>query len=238
MNFEAWLLNVGKSERSAKSYSGAVSGVISNWAIDAGITNCALTDLRTVKEYIKVVDEIKSIPIFQARNAKGNGMYSSALNAYRDYLADISAEDIQDDIAELFDDQSLGKTEKAMLINARVGQGKFRQQLIDEWQGCALTGFNDPRFLVASHIKPWRNSDNQERLDPYNGLLLLPNYDKVFDLGYITFAADGDIMVSTELENIDLLGVRHNMAVRLDHRHHGYMSYHREMVFEKANKFD
>jgi predicted restriction endonuclease len=228
MDFETWLIRVGKSARSAKSYAGAVSGVISTWAIDAGLTNCSLIEIQSAKQYSQLVNNIKNIEIFQARNTKGNGMYSSALNAYADYLADITSEDIQEDITDLLDDPTIDKTEKAMLVNARVGQGKFRQKLIDQWQGCALTGYGDSRFLVASHIKSWRDSNNQERLDPFNGLLLLPNLDKVFDLGFITFSASGNIMISHELENAPLLGVRPGMVIKLNDRRQEYMAYHRE----------
>ena len=58
-------------------------------------------------------------------------------------------------------------------------------------------------LLVASHIKPWRDADNIERLDQYNGFLLLPNLDKVFDLGFITFRATGEIIVSKQIESIN-----------------------------------
>ncbi|MEN8175816.1 MAG: HNH endonuclease [Pseudomonadota bacterium] len=226
-------MKIGKSTRSAKSYSGAVSGVISTWAMDAGLTDGSLMEIQSARQYSQLVNKIKNIEIFQTRNTKGNGMYSSALNAYADYLADITAEDIQEDITDLLDDPAIDKTEQAMLVNARVGQGKFRQLLIDQWQGCALTGFSDSRFLVASHIRPWRDSSNQERPDPFNGLLLQPNLDKVFDLGYITFAVGGDIMISKELENTVLLGVKPDMAIKLGDGHRKYMEYHREVVFGK-----
>ena len=64
----------------------------------------------------------------------------------------------------------------------------------------ALTGFTDTRFLVASHIKPWKDANNKERLDSFNGLLLMPNLDKVFDLGFITFKENGKIVISDYLE--------------------------------------
>ena len=160
-------------------------------------------------------------------------MYSSALKAFSEYLADVSNEDVQDDIEFLLQDKSVKETEKATLINARVGQGKFRKELIDYWHGCALTGFNDTRFLVASHIKPWKDCENHdERLDPYNGLLLLPNLDKAFDLGYISFKEQGDILVSPELECADVLGVIPSMMLRLDINHQGFMDFHRDKVFK------
>lgn len=65
------------------------------------------------------------------------------------------------------------------------------------WGGrCAVTGVDVPPLLTASHIKPWRAATNPERLDPYNGLLLLPQYDRLFDRGLITFADDGRMQVS------------------------------------------
>lgn len=116
-------------------------------------------------------------------------------------------------------------------ITARVGQGKYRQKLIGYWERCALTGFNDVRFLVASHIKPWRASDNQEKLDLYNGLLLMPNIDKAFDLGFITFSDKGKIIISTQLEESERLGIRAGMNIKLDSPHQIYMKYHRDKVF-------
>jgi predicted restriction endonuclease len=232
MDFETWLLKVGKSERSAKSYAGAISGSISNWAKDAGLISASLSDVESAKQLTEIEKQLQNIEIFQTRNSKGKGMYSSALKAYAEYLADVGAEELQSDITALLEDAAVEKTQKVMLINARLGQGKFRQLLIDQWQGCALTGFGDTRFLVASHIKPWKSSNNQERVDPFNGLLLLPNLDKVFDLGYISFTVDGEILISDQLEETDLLGVKKNMRLNLLDRHQDYMGYHRENVFE------
>ena len=160
-------------------------------------------------------------------------MYSAALNQFSAYLSDIFNEDILEDIELIISDTSLNKTERSTLINARVGQGKFRVRVIDHWQCCALTGFSDTRLLVASHIKPWRRSDNRERLDSYNGLLLLPNLDKVFDLGFVTFEEAGDIKISETLENTELLGISKDMRIQLTGAHQGYMDFHREYVFEK-----
>jgi predicted restriction endonuclease len=233
MNFEKWLTQIGKSEKTANSYSKAISGSISDWAIRSGVIDCNLVEVKSVKELRNIAEDIKRLSAFQEKNIKGKGMYSAALNQYAAYLTDLCNEDIQEDITDVLGDPATDKTEKAMLVNARVGQGAFRQKLIDQWHGCALTGFGNPRVLVASHIKPWRDSNNRERLDPFNGLLLLPNLDKVFDLGYITFTVSGNIMISKELENISLLGVKPDMEIKLDYGHQEYIEYHRDMVFEK-----
>ncbi len=233
MNFQTWLQQIGKSERSAKSYSTAISGVMSDWAGEAKLIKDSLLDITSPKALAKISEKLSQADIFVARNTKGNGMYSSALKAYAEYLSDTSNEEIQDDIEELIQSTEIGKTEKATLINARVGQGKFRKGLIEYWNGCAVTGFGDTRFLVASHIKPWRKSKHKERLDPFNGLLLLPNIDKAFDLGFVSFEERGGIMVSPELECSDVLGIDAAMSVLLNDRHQEYMAHHRKVVFKK-----
>jgi predicted restriction endonuclease len=233
MKFNKWLGQIGKSKRTANSYSNAISGSITDWAKNSGLVTYNLTEITDISQFRKIAEEIKKLPAFQNRDTKGNGMYSAALNQYSAYLADLSNEEIQEDITELLNDPTIDETEKATLVNARVGQGRFRQLLIDQWHGCALTGYGNTRLLVASHIKPWRKSNNQERIDPFNGLLLLPNLDKVFDLGYITFTLNGGIIISKELEEASILGVKPDMAINLDDGHRVYMEYHRDLVFEK-----
>jgi predicted restriction endonuclease len=233
MNFKNWLLQIGKSESTSKKYSGAVSNSISKWAKEVGLVQGKLTEVSSIKEFSQLSNEIKKLDIFVERNTKGNSMYSNALNHYEKYLEDVYQEDIKDDIENILDDKAIGKTEKSQLISARLGQGKFRSYQINHWQCCALTGYSDTRFLVASHIKPWRDADNSERLDRYNGLLLLPNLDKVFDLGFITFNSTGEIIISKHLESFKTLGLSQDMKLDLQEAHLNYMSYHRDVVFEK-----
>lgn len=159
-------------------------------------------------------------------------MYSAALKKYAEYLFEHSSEDIQEDIDSILKNDEISITEKSTLISTRIGQGKYRNGLIDYWQGCAITGYTDISLLVASHIKPWRESNNQERLDPYNGLLLLPNLDKAFDLGYITFQEHGEIVVSATLESPDTLGINDTMILNISAEHQSYMEFHRNNVYE------
>lgn len=233
MNFKHWLLQIGKSERTAQSYSGALSGAISGWAKQAGLVRKNLSDIDRVKEFTQVVKEIKELEQFIQSDTKGKGMYGAALNHYASYLNDIYQEDVKDDIDKILGDTAIGNTEKSQLVQTRLGQGKFRKYQIDYWQRCALTGYPDTHFLVASHIKPWRDAVSIERLDRYNGLLLLPNLDKVFDLGFVSFRSQGDIIISEHLENPEMLGLRRDMKLELQKTHLGYMAYHRDMVFEK-----
>ncbi len=140
--------------------------------------------------------------------------------------------DVEDSYAEL---ATLDETERLAIIQSRVGQGKFRRNVLNLWGCCAVTGVTDERMLKASHIKPWRVADNEERLDPHNGLALVPNLDTLFDRGLITFDADGLIRTSTSI-NVNLLiqlGVKEGMRLqKIPARLEKYLKYHRQHVFE------
>lgn len=124
-------------------------------------------------------------------------------------------------------------TEKQQLIKSRIGQGKFREQLISYWGGCSVTGFDFIEILRASHIKSWKTSSNSERLDVYNGLLLTPNLDVLFDKGLISFAKSGEILISSRLtgDSIAAIGCSKDMRIEIDRKHEIYLAHHRENVF-------
>lgn len=90
-------------------------------------------------------------------------------------------------------------TEREQVILARLGQGCFRDALIARDKGCALCQLGDLELLVASHIKPWRDATDAERLNPANGLLLCPGSDRLFDHGLMTFDGDGEARFSPHL---------------------------------------
>jgi hypothetical protein len=93
------------------------------------------------------------------------------------------------------------KTERQGLVTSRVGQGAYRKSILHRWQyQCAVTKFNDSRVLVASHIVPWKDSDDNERLDVENGILLSPDYDALFDKHLISFENNGKIILSDDLD--------------------------------------
>lgn len=92
-------------------------------------------------------------------------------------------------------------TERTNEVRQRIGQDVFREALMELWEGrCALSGSDLPLSLLrASHAKPWSLADDNERLDPFNGLLLAVHYDALFDQGLITFGDDGSLLVSSLL---------------------------------------
>lgn len=235
--FYRWLLVMGKSERTAKSYVGAIKGTISQWAADAEITDQNLISISGHSTFGFVMERLANYQAFREADERGKSMYSSALNSYKKFLSITCQTEIAEDIENIISDKSIDETQKTTLVNARVGQGKFRESLLSYWKSCALTGYRAKEFLVASHIKPWKASDNEERLDKYNGLLLLANLDKAFDLGYITFDPDGKIVVSEFIEQPELLGVHDNLHVILEDSHQEYMEYHRTHVYENKMIF-
>lgn len=122
------------------------------------------------------------------------------------------------------------------LINARLGQGGFRAALLEIWdEKCAITGCAIGAVLRASHIKAWRSSDNREKLDPANGLLLAASIDALFDKHLITFSEEGALRSSNSLTIDDLRGLGVSPGKRLvaGERTQIYLSHHRA-EFEKA----
>ena len=127
-------------------------------------------------------------------------------------------------------------TEAERLVVQRVGQDIFRKSLLEYWEGrCAMTGLGVPALLRASHIKPWADcEEDAERLDVFNGLLLGPHLDAVFDQGYITVQDDGEVTVAEALngESRRLLGLNEplNVAGIVD-GHRAYLPWHRMHIF-------
>lgn len=134
-------------------------------------------------------------------------------------------------------DPSTNETEKDQLYKARLGQGQFRSQLDQKWGGCCITGCKVRQVLRASHIKPWRHCDNQERLDADNGLLLIANIDALFDSGLISFDENGYLIHSDALtqEELRLLIGCSSPALELNVRQAHFMESHRKLHgFERA----
>ena len=131
----------------------------------------------------------------------------------------------------------LNATEREQIVLARRGQGRFRSNVLALMGKCALTGLSNLSLLTASHIKPWRMcEDADERLDGFNGLMLSPNADRLFDQGFITFDVDGRPRQSSRLgaSDIQLLGLQEHMSVAKMEVVAGsekYLKYHRSNVF-------
>lgn len=137
--------------------------------------------------------------------------------------------------AELDNDdkcRDISETTRKALVNARIGQGGYRLRMLKLWNGCcAVTGLNIKTALVASHAKAWKDSENDERLDEHNGLLLSATLDRLFDSGLISFSDTGDMLVK-DLVSLDAklaAGIKDGMKLRMvPERCRKYLRAHRE----------
>lgn len=127
---------------------------------------------------------------------------------------------------------------KKRLIISRVGQGKYREDLLNDMPYCPFTKINDERLLVASHIKPWVKSTDVEKIDSDNGLALSPTYDALFDKGLISFKDNGELIVSPFLTpmNQKRLNISTGKKIGIERfftdKRKDYLKYHRNYVFK------
>jgi len=120
----------------------------------------------------------------------------------------------------------------------RIGQDVFRSALMDYWNGrCPLTGITDPTLLRASHIIPWSDCTDEQRLDVHNGLLLSALWDAAFDQGLVSFSDDGTPLIGPKLSEAarKTLGVDVALPLRsLRDAHRANLAIHRSQHgFEK-----
>lgn len=121
------------------------------------------------------------------------------------------------------------------LASARVGQGEFRAKVLANWRSqCCVTGSITLDAIRASHIKPWRVANDYERLDPNNGLPLIATLDALFDSGMITFASDGELLISQRLSQqektlLGLIGLR--LVRQPNEKTKEYLSFHQTHIF-------
>jgi hypothetical protein len=132
-------------------------------------------------------------------------------------------------------DVTVTETDREAIVRARVGQGLFKQRVMQIETSCRITGVNNLTHLVASHCKPWRDSTNEERLNGENGLLLTPSIDHLFDRGFIGFEDSGDLVISpvAHRPSLQRMGVETNRSINVGQFTEGqrqFLDYHRSSV--------
>lgn len=213
-----------------------------SWEEDGLKADLIFTELENPIELAPIVDTL--MPMMNSKyaplNRKGTGN-----QGYLYHISDVVGEYLisltensnaflieEKELEDIQLSNTIKKTTKKALVESRIGQGKFRDDLLQYWDGkCAVTGLDVPKLLKASHTKPWKYSNNQERLDPNNGILLSPNYDEAFDKGFISFDDNGRIVLSQHLtkESINALGFNHTDKIQkvLTTAQKKYLEYHR-----------
>lgn len=231
-SFSHYLVEVGSVNRHSRinylSWLRYLSGV---YHIDTDLDDAGIAQIIEAERSLQGTREKYNSP-------RDLTNFGAALRQFRNYARSNYTQNVANEedniVHKLENDATLTSTERPALIMARVGQGLFRQELIDYWHGCAVSGSRQVSLLNASHIKPWRVADNRERLDVHNGLLLLPNIDKLFDQGYITFTSEGRIKISSFLSPSEYANFGIDANTRLLHleaAHADYLAYHRDCCF-------
>ncbi|MBQ3349961.1 MAG: HNH endonuclease [Thermoguttaceae bacterium] len=237
--FSLWMKHTTNlSDASISHYASAINAISKDMmlisVISKPINEMGLSELDIS------IPIILNNPEFVEKNNRGNQMYSNGLKHFRSFKTSFDESESDSDIIvnQIMNANNISVTEKESLIKSRVGQGKFRETLMNKYNGsCVITGINIPTLLIASHIRPWAVSNNFERLSSDNGILLSATYDRLFDSGLITFKDSGLILVSKYVDdnNKSKLNLSNGSYVDVsfstETKHH--LEYHRDVVFLK-----
>ena len=180
---------------------------------------------------------ISYLSILKLKDINGNILFYFRI--FIDYKPDVVGYIIPEEKEEeaKINEMNISEKEKTTMIRARIGQGEYRSKLLLECPFCPFTLVNDERLLIASHIKPWAKSDDKEKIDPKNGFMLTPTYDRLFDQGFITFSNDKKLIVSPWISpmNQKRLNIYADMKVPylpMDEKREEYLEYHREKIYK------
>lgn len=158
------------------------------------------------------------------------------LRLFVDYFGEVEKKTIIDEQLRTIENSDSTEEEKLQLRKARVGQGKYRQELLELCPFCPITMVTDDRLLIASHIKPWAKSNAQEKVDPYNGFMFTPNIDLLFDRGFITFTNDKHMKISPWLSKMTCSRLNIVPDKKYDmlptEGREDYLEYHRNEIFK------
>lgn len=177
---------------------------------------------------------ITYISVVKLLNSSGELNYYFRL--FADYFGDVEhpylMEQEQQEIDSIPDSE-----EKKRLSKARVGQGKYREQLLRLCPFCPITLVSDDRILIASHIKPWVKSNDFEKTDPLNGFMLTPTFDFLFDRGFLSFTDDKKSILSPFLSKMTYskLGISDDKTFPhlATSSREKYLEYHRSEVLKR-----
>ena len=198
-------------------------GLQSKGYIDGKVRNCWKVTTEGRMYFYKIAEE------YRTTNLDCIKITSSALQ--RAYTI---MESIINNLIEKNEPKEYYETEYIRQVLQRIGQSVFKDKLLKIECRCKLCKVDDKRLLIASHIKPWKDSTSIERLDSNNGFLLCPNHDKLFDQGYITFSDKGKIELSDTISEINYrsFGIAENLMIQISPKQEKYLQWHRKNVFK------
>lgn len=129
------------------------------------------------------------------------------------------------------------------LTRYRVNQSFFRKSVLTAYNNtCCISGINDSRLLIASHIMPWaRCTEGHDRTCTSNGLCLNTLYDSAFDKGLMTLDEELRVVYSSDLiQSVskaayqEYFGRYEGRRIQMPDRgapDERFLSYHRQFVF-------
>ncbi|MBA5202216.1 HNH endonuclease [Pectobacterium aroidearum] len=205
---------------------------VEGWKVDISYEELASPiDIREFKEeFIELYNDCCHPKVFNKRGLCTQ-IYMSSLSIHAGlYLID-KIEGLELDI--LLGEGTKKEYERKILAKARVGQGEYRRDLLDLWEDkCAVTGVDRKDLLIASHIYPWCLSEDEDKINKFNGLLLSPALDRLFDKGLISFNDNGNILIKDTLSDEILckLGVSNELKISLiKEENKKFLRMHREL---------
>jgi hypothetical protein len=189
------------------------------------LPNTSRLRILKVKVPNKILYELKLVPDFDGYSTKPAEveLASELENALQSYVPRIPLH-----------------TTVEKMVKVRVGQQRFKRDVLNDCgRVCPFTKITDESLLIAGHIKPWAKSNDEEKLNPKNGLLFTPTFDRMFNNGFISFKDDTKLMISPLVSHrtAELLGIQSNMELSiplLGNSHKGrrdFMEYHRNFVY-------
>ncbi len=232
-NDEGWLLKVKLALlQTPLDRNNIANGLFLTKTFNSPVRRDKLGKLQGNQIYAAKVPELDSAVFLDRIIYELNQQKPGAFNALIDAALEVSSSG----------DQKEAETTKEALIKARVGQGQFRTELLHRWnKQCCATGLQLTTLLRASHILSWSESDNKQRLDEFNGLLLSPAYDAAFDAYLITLRDDGswqwDPKISEdELHRAGLGKIEQQNVKGLTDQHAFYLEKHRQKALKRWEK--
>lgn len=187
--------------------------------------------VRAIAYRIDYVDSI--IPKVPADRQSQIEEHRDDLSFLKEYIESLVDEDVLFSFLNMLNNPALTATEKEALVAARIGQTRFRKNVLASWGDCCCVT-KASCLINASHIKPWAHSDDTERLDPFNGLALSPSLDRAFDAGLISFLDTGQICISPHFRlDAPKLGIDATAGIcGLQDAHMKYLAYHRTRIYK------
>lgn len=228
-----------------------------NWSHDGWYVPVEYTELTNTVRPKDHISKLRAyLPAkYSPLQTNGNGLQSVYLAQVPPQMAEIllgligeeysvitdRAKHLQDEAAcDVLEEGIVGRTDigptmKAQLVKSRRGQGLFKLNVRRNEKSCRVTGVTDPRNLRASHIKPWKDCSDNEKLNGCNGLMLAPHVDHLFDRGFISFTNNGDLLISSTLDRSILhrWGIPEVLNVGSLQKQANFLAYHRQFVLKK-----